>query len=240
MTSKNSIEQVEEKAEEQTEETKQVKPKGRYFTFLLYPESIPEDWELQLEMLGVPIAISPLHDKDKSNVEGQEFKKAHYHVIYVAKNPVTVESVRLKIKRALGNQSVAKVKFIVHSVENVYLYLTHESKDAIAKNKHKYDKKDIKELNNFDLDRYITLDVEDKDDLLNEVCDMIDDHNLANIRELRRFVRKHGEEYNLPSMKIINSVLRAHTGLLRLYFDGVYQERKYGRTDFDEETGEIK
>ena len=41
-------------------------------------------------------------------------------------------------------------------------------------------------------------------------------------------------------MKIINSVLRSHTGLIRLYFDAVYQERKYGRTDIDTETGEIK
>jgi hypothetical protein len=236
MTNENSIEQAEEKETK----VKLQKPKGRYFTFLLYPESIPDDWEVQLEMLGVPMAISPVHDKDKSNAQFQEYKKAHYHVIYVAANPVTADSVRVKIQRILGKESIAKVQFVKQNMENMYLYLTHESKDAIAKNKHKYDKKDIKELNNFDLDRYITLDVEDKDDLLNEVCDMIDEHNLANIRELRRFVRKHGEEYNLPSMKIINTVLRSHTGLLRLYFDGVYQERKYGRTDYDEETGEIK
>ncbi|MBU7131387.1 replication protein, partial [Staphylococcus aureus] len=43
--------------------------KARYFTFLLYPESIPEDWKMQLELIGIPMAISPLHDKDKSNVE---------------------------------------------------------------------------------------------------------------------------------------------------------------------------
>ncbi|MFG0935061.1 Rep family protein, partial [Staphylococcus sp. 231237_7MaSpsaltlick] len=52
--------------------------KARYFTFLLYPESIPENWEMKLELMGIPMAISPLHDKDKSNVEGQEYKKAHY------------------------------------------------------------------------------------------------------------------------------------------------------------------
>lgn len=229
MTNENSIEQA-----------KEVKPKGRYFTFLLYPESIPEDWETQLEMLGAPIAISPIHDKDKSRVEGQEFKKAHYHVIYVAANPVTTHSVRMKIQRMLGKESIAKVQFVKYKMDNMYLYLTHESKDAIAKKKHKYDKKDIKELNNFDLDRYVTLDVEDKDDLLNEICDVIDDHDIANYRELRRFVKNHGEEYNLPSMKTINTVLRSHTGLIRLYFDGVYQERKYGRTDIDTTTGEIK
>lgn len=217
-----------------------AKEKSRYFTFLLYPDSLPEDWEMKLESIGVPIAISPLHDKDLSDVKGQKYKKAHYHVIYVAKNPVTADSVRYKIKQTLGNKSIAMVQIVVQSMENIYLYLTHESKDAIAKNKRVYDKKDIKLLNNFDIDRYITLDVEDKDDMLNDVCDMIDEYDLANMRELRRFVRNNGTKHNLPSMKIINSVLRSHTGLIRLYFDAVYQERKYGRTDYDKETGELK
>ncbi|HGJ5773782.1 TPA: Rep family protein, partial [Streptococcus pneumoniae] len=137
-----------------------------------------------------------------------------------------------------GDKSLAKVQIVVQSLESMYLYLTHESKDAVAKNKHKYSKKDITLINNFDIDRYITLDVEDKDDMLNDVCDMIDEHDLANMRELRRFVKLHGSEYGLPSMKIINSVLRSHTGLVRLYFDAVYQERKYGTT-IDKETGEI-
>ncbi|MBZ5955998.1 replication protein, partial [Leuconostoc gelidum subsp. gasicomitatum] len=206
---------------------------------LLYPESIPNDWIDNLELIGVPIAISPLHDKDLSDVEGQKYKKEHYHVIYVSKNPVTAESVRLKVKRSLGDKSVAMVQIVSTSMENMYLYLTHESKDAIAKNKHKYSKADIRLLNNFDIDRYVTLDVEDKDDMLNDVCDLIDDHNLANMRELRRFVKLHGVEYGLPSMKIINSVLRAHTGLIRLYFDAVYQERRYGRADIDKDTGEV-
>lgn len=217
-----------------------AKDKARYFTFLLYPESIPADWKQRLELIGVPIAISPLHDRDKSSVEGQIYKKAHYHVIYVAKNPVTSESVRIKIKRLLGDKSVAKVQIIVRSMESMYLYLTHESKDAVEKKKHKYSKHDIALLNNFDIDRYITLDVEDKDDMLNDVCDLIDDHNLANMRELRRFLKAHGSEYGMPSIKVVNSVLRAHTGLIRLYFDAVYQERKYGRGDIDKETGEIQ
>lgn len=215
-----------------------AKEKSRYFTFLLYPDSIPVDWEMKLEAIGVPMAVSPLHDRDKSTVEGQQYKKAHYHVIYVAKNPVTADSVRWKIKQTLGDKSLAKVQIVVQSLESMYLYLTHESKDAVAKNKHKYSKKDIKLINNFDIDRYITLDVEDKDEMLNDVCDMIDEHDLANMRELRRFVKIHGAEYGLPSMKIINSVLRSHTGLVRLYFDAVYQERKYGNS-VDKETGEI-
>lgn len=53
------------------------KEKARYFTFLLYPESIPNNWIDNLELIGVPIAISPLHDKDLSDVEGQKYKKEH-------------------------------------------------------------------------------------------------------------------------------------------------------------------
>ncbi len=94
-----------------------AKEKARYFTFLLYPESIPSDWELKLETLGVPIAVSPLHDKDKSNVEGQKYKKPHYHVLYIAKNPVTADSVRWKIKKLLGEKSLAMVQ-VVLNVEN--------------------------------------------------------------------------------------------------------------------------
>ncbi|HIH1350989.1 replication protein [Mammaliicoccus sp. J-M40] len=226
--------------------------KARYFTFLLYPESIPENWEMQLELIGIPMAISPLHDKDeterKNLTEDEQkkvdrgekiYKKPHYHVIYVAANPVTTHSVRKRIQRTLGKESVAKVQIVKQSMENMYAYLTHESKDAIAKNKYKYNKKDIKLLNNFDIDRYVVLDVEDKDEMLNDVCDMIDEHGLANIRELRRFIKERGTEYNLPSMKIINSVLRSHTGLIRLYFDAVYQERKYKRSYIDSDTGEI-
>lgn len=214
------------------------KEKARYFTFLLYPESIPSDWELRLELIGVPIAISPLHDQDLSTVEGQTFKKEHYHCIYIASNPVTADSVRVKIKRALGDKSIAKVQIIASNIENMYLYLTHESKDAIAKKKHVYDKKGIKHINNFDIDRYIVLDVEDKDDLLNLVCDIIDDCDLANMRELRRFVKTRGNEYGV-NIRHVNEIFRSHTGLIRLYFDAVYQERKYGRHDVDYTTGEI-
>ena len=50
-----------------------AKEKARYFTFLLYRFN-SEDWELRLELIGVPMAISPLHDKDLSDVEDNSTK----------------------------------------------------------------------------------------------------------------------------------------------------------------------
>lgn len=215
--------------------------KSRYFTFILYPESIPDDWMLKLELLGVPIAISPLHDKDKSDAEDREFKKPHYHVVYIANNPVTAESVRLKIKRALGNKSISHVQIIATNVENAYLYLTHESKDAIAKHKHVYPKSDIRHLNNFDIDRYITQSIEDKEDMLYLLCDVINTVGLANMRELIRYIDSNGQYHGINSMRQVNDVIKGSTGLVKMYFDGVYHDRlnRATNTAIDPETGEI-
>lgn len=210
-----------------------AKEKARYFTFLLYPESIPNDWELKLETLGVPIAVSPLHDKDKSNVEGQKYKKPHYHVIYIAKNPVTADSVRKKIKLLLGEKSLAMVQ-IALNVENTYLYLTHESKDAIAKKKHVYDKADIKLINNFDIDRYVTLDVEEKAELFNVVVSLVRAYTLQNIFDLYDFIDENGEAYGL-TINLVNEVILGKTGFMKLLFDGAYQRSKRGGVKKGEE-----
>lgn len=199
--------------------------KARNFAGILYPESLPSDWKIRLTTLNVPIAISPLHDKDKSNIGGQVYKKRHYHMLYCAHNPVTVESVRKKIKRALGENTISHIE-IVDSVENYYKYLTHESTDAIAKHKHVYDSKDITLLNNFDVDRYITLDEAQKKDLMNTLLSAVLAHRIANIFDLNDFISVHGAEIGIKNMDVANEVIKNSTGLFRLYFDGVYQRNK--------------
>ena len=213
------------------------KEKARYFDFILYLDSSPDNRIELLEQIGVPIAVSPLHDLDKSDVEGQEFKKPHYHVIYVAKNPVTIQSVRNKINRVLGEKAVTYLEIILNMAD-MFAYLTHESKEAVKKKKHLYDKKDLVLLNNFDIDRYVTLAVEEKDDIFNELIEIIFMNGLANINELRRFVVQKGSEYGI-TLKNMDKVLRDHTGLIRLYFDAAYQERRNGKREIDFDTGEI-
>ena len=56
----------------------------------------------------------------------------------MANNPVTADSVRVRIQRALSSEveeckAIARVQIVRTSIENVYLYLTHESKDAVVK-----------------------------------------------------------------------------------------------------------
>lgn len=226
--------------------------KARYFSFLIYPESIPSDWQECLEKLGLAMAVSPLHDcdekKDKATwdnnndliINGKHYKKPHYHVLYIAKNPVTTESVRNKIKRALGVKAVSHIE-IVDSVENTFKYLTHESKDAVAKNKHVYAKTDIVYLNDFDIDRYITLDENQKRELKNLLLNIIRKKHLVNVIHLFSFLEVHGAEYSIQNMSDVNDIVTANAGGFRLYFDANYQMGyRYNRKPkIDKETGEI-
>ena len=53
--------------------------KSQVWAGIMYQDSAPADWEHQLRMLGVPFAVSPLHDSDIR--EDGTPKKAHWHVI---------------------------------------------------------------------------------------------------------------------------------------------------------------
>lgn len=213
--------------------------KGRYFTFLLYPDSAPDDWQLKLQTLDLPIAVSPLHDKDVkeqsddndsfeeaiARANGKKvYKKAHRHVIIVAKGPLTADAMRKKLQRTLGQQAVAIVK-IVDNIKNMYDYLTHDSIDAVAKKKHRYDKKDLIHLNNFDIDRYIVLDEAEKKELLIKILDVIRNNCLENIFELMDYLDEYHKDMDIANMDMVHDVLKGNTGYIRLYFDGAYQTR---------------
>jgi hypothetical protein len=248
------------------------KPKARSFGFLLYEDSIPEDYEARLEAIGCPMALSPWHDKDKTKrmtedemrkeaklratrqnkgidnpidqavrmAESErywysvvrneqlnlpEYKKKHRHVIHIAKNPVTADSVRRKIQRALGEKSVAMVQ-IIDNIQGAYLYLTHESADAKAKNKHVYDKSEITLLNNFDISRYVEMDIEEKMDLFVQLVDTVEHENIMNMRQLINYVKVHGEEIGIPGTRELIKITSGNMGFLKALFDGNYQYRR--------------
>lgn len=218
--------------------------KSRYFTFLLYEDSAPENYVELLESLNIPIALSPWHDMDvkTKNLTPEEetlksqgeviYKKKHRHGIYIANNPVTADSVRKKLQRLFAEYTdknvVSQVQIITTSVENTYAYLTHESKDAIAKNKHKYDKNDIVLLSNFDLSRYQVFDVEEQLDVLVNVIAVIKTYGFSNVIELQEFVDSEEHAFNalgITDFRQFVKVVKGNSGLLRLYFDGNYQRK---------------
>lgn len=94
--------------------------KGRNWAFIMYPESMPDDWYDRLQMTGLPIAISPLHDKDL-NPTGDE-KKPHFHVLCYYENPTTSTNV----KKLVSDLVYGTIPIKLESLRGMYRYHVHK------------------------------------------------------------------------------------------------------------------
>lgn len=115
--------------------------KERYWTFIVYPESLPEDWKEILQQTGLQIAISPLHNKDL-NADG-EIKKPHYHILLFFNGPTTYSRVEKITKMVNGT-----IPKRVISAIGMIRYLTHKDNPEKAQ----YDERDITTINGLDID----------------------------------------------------------------------------------------
>lgn len=120
--------------------------KKRNWTFVLYPESAPNDWREQIKLSGLMAAVSPLHDKDL-NPTG-EAKKAHYHVLIVYSGPTTYNSVS-KFTASLN----ATVPQALESVRGMYRYFSHKDNPE----KYQYDEAEITTINGFNINDLVEL-----------------------------------------------------------------------------------
>ena len=116
--------------------------KSRYWSFIVYPESVKKDWINELEEKGLVFAVSPLHDKD-INPTGEQ-KKAHYHILVEYDGPKTYKSIKEEICDKIG----ATIPKKIESLRGYYRYLTHEDNPEKAQ----YKREDIKEFNGFKLE----------------------------------------------------------------------------------------
>lgn len=209
------------KNQEKTGKKATQKPKGTQFAFLIYPESLPQNWEDELEATGLRCAISPLHDKD-INKDGT-LKKAHYHGIIVAKNPVTTQAMRNKLAKVLGKSVASQVQFIKKSIPDAYAYFTHSTKQARADKKFQYDEKEIKLMNGFDVHRYdMPLDEYDKDNIIDEVCDIIEFEGLTHISQVNSYVRGSNLGFTVKDMR---KSIRGCMALINSHLDAAFREK---------------
>lgn len=117
------------------------KTKKRNWAFVVYPESLPENWLDILKQSGLQLAISPLHDKDKEADE-ITLKKSHYHVIAVYGSPTTFNNVK-----TLTDKLNAPIPIALDQVRGMYRYLTHKDNPEKAQ----YDELKIQHINGFSI-----------------------------------------------------------------------------------------
>lgn len=127
--------------------------KHRYWWFILYPESAPKDWKQLISERGLPFCISPLHEYDLKNEEG-ELKKPHHHIILCYSGPTTFNNVKRLTVDELG-QTIPKP---IDHIGGAHDYLTHKNHP----DKFQYSEDEIEYVNGFDIKELIALSEKDK------------------------------------------------------------------------------
>lgn len=141
----------------------QTDQRSTTWTFLAYPDSVPENWIEILKSLHVPFVLSPLHDKDIKNRETGELKKAHYHCIIRFRSKKSFNQVKLEVCDKLNGPIPQPVVDFAMMVR----YLIHMDDP----DKYQYDKEDIKVYGNIDVKEYIYSKRDYQYEVLKEIID---------------------------------------------------------------------
>lgn len=136
------------------------------WTFIIYPESLPEDWLEQLRAEHILGAVSPLHDKDV-NPTG-EFKKPHYHVALKFPSKKSMLQVS-RIARKLGSNVNPQP---IDNFEGMIRYFLHIDNPE----KYQYEIKDIIPLCGLDVESYFAPTKSRTFDILESLLDFLDEH----------------------------------------------------------------
>lgn len=148
--------------------------KGRNWAFVMYPESMPENWFEILEETGLPFAISPLHDKDL-NPTGEE-KKPHYHVICQYANTTTAKNVRENVTSKVNGTIPIKLE----SIKGMYRYHLHLDNPE----KYQYDDRDRIFINGFDISSVNALTQTEIQKIKKDITTLIIDNDILEYADL--------------------------------------------------------
>lgn len=152
--------------------------KKRYWAAVFYPESLPPDWREKLTATGLPIAISPLHDRDTDPTG--EPKKAHYHIILCYPGPTT-----FSVVKKLCDSLSQPIPIPLEAVSGMYRYHTH----ADNPDKVQYEESDRCFLGGFAVGDYVEL-------------------RKSEIKQMRREIVQHINEYDIREYStLIDSLL---------------------------------
>lgn len=192
--------------------------KKRHWAFVLYPESAPDDWKHQLQMTGLPCAISPLHDNDV-NPTGEP-KKAHYHIILCYNGPTTFNAVKTFTESL--NQPIPQP---LDSVSGMYRYLTHDDNPEKAQ----YNKDDILQMNGFNVADYTDLTRSEVLEVKIRLQLLIRQENILEYSDLMDLLQDSG-------MNLEYEIASNHT----YFFDKYIASRRNKSKHIDFATGELR
>lgn len=176
--------------------------KGRNWAFVVYPDSLPNNWEEIIIDTGLPMVFSPLHDKDL-NPTGEE-KKPHYHVICYYENATTSRAVKENVTDKLNGTIPIKLE----SMTGMYRYHLHLDNPE----KYQYDDRDRKFFNGFDVNKVDSLTYTEISKLLQQIQSFIRDNGIIEYSDLLDILYDN-------DLFSLWDVARNHTLLLNTYIN---------------------
>lgn len=128
--------------------------RGRVFTFVVYPDSAPENWREIIRDWQVEAYVSPLHDRDINPEDGSQ-KKPHYHVVLVFRGNKSLKQIQAYSDELSGVKLVKKN--IVADKKLMIRYLIHYDNPEKAQ----YDLEGLEEFSGADKMSYFVGEKED-------------------------------------------------------------------------------
>ena len=156
-----------------TKKQKKKDERTRNWTFVVYPESAPENWREIIDELHVPWVESPLHDKD-INPDG-EIKKPHWHVMIMFSSNKSYSQIReITMKLSSPNpQRVANARGMVR-------YFAHMDNPE----KFQYDKTEIIEHAGADISSYLSVTSAERYELIREMISFVKEQQITEMKDL--------------------------------------------------------
>ncbi|EAL1486962.1 hypothetical protein FDK11_09425 [Campylobacter upsaliensis] len=158
--------------------------KARYWGFLVYPESVAQDWEEVLSVkYGFEWVKSPLHDKD-INADNTP-KKPHYHCLIYFNGKKSYNQIKT-IMSEIG----ATAPQIIHNAKGNVRYMLHLDNPEKAQ----YKISDLKAFNGFDIEKYLFSEKELNEkrlNALNDIYDFIEQQGLTEFHQINTYARKN-------------------------------------------------
>lgn len=182
--------------------------KYRYAEVIFYPNNMVDNWKSIIDdVLQVPF-IYAIHDRDQES-DGSPVDE-HGHCIMVWNNTVSLDHFvkwfnqlsdpnKTFVNKVTGEVLPVKACSTAQPVVNwdrAYEYLIHNTEKAKEEGKFQYPESARISGNNFDIHHYRQIDEALKLDILIEISNYIDDHNIMDFITLKRqFLDPQGREY---------------------------------------------
>lgn len=152
----------------------------RNWTFIVYPESAPENWRALIDELHVPWVESPLHDKDV-NPDG-ELKKPHWHVMIMFSSNKSYDQIReiTMPLRSPNPQKVANAKGMVR-------YFAHLDNPE----KYQYNKNDIIAHAGAEISAFLSVTTAERYEFIREMMEFVDSQGIVEIKSLLDYAMRN-------------------------------------------------